>query len=124
MALRHTLLLCALAALALAGCTGDSGGRASVSFDGNGNGSHDDSTSCNSDGTLVAHGQVDDGQVTARITDSDGKQLYTKTFDGGFNADGERLNGASGSWRITATRSSDTVLGTPFRGDYTFTLTC
>lgn len=113
-----------LSIAALSGCIGDSGGSASVSFDGSGNGSHDDSTDCDSDGTLVASGQVDEGQVDVRVTDGDGATVFSRQFDGGANLDTEPLDGASGDWTIRAVRSSDSLLGTEFSGDYSFNLSC
>ena len=111
-------------AVILAGCVGDSGNKASVSFDGEGNGSHDDSTDCDSDGTVFANGEVDEGQVHLQVTDGDGTELYNEEFDGGINVDSEGLDGASGDWTISAVRTSDAVLGSPFNGDYTFRLAC
>jgi hypothetical protein len=108
----------------LAGCIGDSGGAATVSYDGTGNGVDEDSTSCDSDGTLVASGQVDAGQVDVRITDGDGRTVFERQFDGGANIDAQALDGASGTWDLTAVRSSDTLLGQPFSGDYRFRLSC
>lgn len=113
-----------LFAVPFAGCIGDSGGSASVSFDGSGNGSHSDSSDCDDDGTVFGSGNVDAGQVTVRVTDGDGRQIYADTFDGGVNVETEGVDGASGEWDIVATRSSDTLLGTPFSGDYSFKLSC
>ena len=113
-----------LAVLALAGCIGDSGGSAKVSYDGTGNGVDRDSTECDSDGTLVASGQVDEGQVDVRVTDGDGRPLFSRQFDGGANLDAQSLDGENGEWTITATRTSDSILGSPFSGDYAFRLSC
>ena len=110
--------------LAIAGCIGDSGGSAKVSYDGSGNGTDSDSTDCDDDGTLVASGQVDSGQVNVRVTDGDGRQVFAQQFDGGANLDTQALSGESGKWTLTAVRSSDTLLGSPFSGDYTFRLSC
>jgi hypothetical protein len=118
------LLMLPVAILAFAGCIGDSGGSAAVSFDGTGNGSHEDSTKCDKDGTLVAQGQVDEGQVDVRVTDGDGRPVFSRQFDGGANLDAEALDGASGTWEIRAVRSSDTLLGSEFKGDYSFRLSC
>lgn len=117
-------ILAILALAFLAGCVGDSGGSAHVDFDGTGNGSHNDSAKCDSDGTLVASGQVDAGQVDVRVTDGDGAVVFDRQFDGGANLDAQALDGASGTWRLTAVRTSDTLLGQPFSGDYDFRLTC
>ena len=113
-----------LLAAGVAGCVGDSGGSASVSFDGSGNGSHDDSTRCDKDATVFSNGQVDQGQVDVRVTDGDGREAFSQQFDGGANMDARSLSGASGTWRISATRSSDTLLGAEFSGHYTFNLSC
>lgn len=118
-----TLLLVSLLAM-LSGCIGDSGGSAKVAYDGTGNGIDDDETKCDDDGTLVASGQVDSGQVDVRVSDGDGRTLFTQTFDGGANLDTQGLEGASGTWRLSATRTSDTLLGSPFSGNYSFTLSC
>lgn len=115
--------LCLLA-LGLAGCAGDSGGSAKVSFDGAGNGSHADEAKCDDEGTLIGSGDVDAGQVTVRVRDGDGRQVFSRTLDGGFNVESEKLTGASGDWEIAATRSSDSVLDEEFSGDYTFRLAC
>lgn len=118
----------ALAALALvpllAGCIGDSGGSATVSYDGTGNGADEDSTSCDGDATLVASGQVDAGQVDVRVTDGDGRVAFARQFDGGANLDAQALEGAGGRWELSALRSSDSLLGSPFSGQYRFRLAC
>jgi hypothetical protein len=118
------LVLLIPAALLLAGCIGDSGHSAKVSFDGTGNGSHSDSTKCDDDGTLFADGQVDKGQVDVTVRDGDGKTLFTQQFDGGANMDAKALTGASGTWEVSAVRTSDSVLGEPFSGHYNFRLAC
>lgn len=119
------LVLASVATLfLLAGCAGDSGGHANVSFNGSGNGSTEDSTHCDADGTILAHGTVDNGQVTIRVKDGDGREVYSKMYDGGFNVDTDKVAGASGSWKLTASRSSDTLLGSEFKGDYDVTLNC
>ena len=110
--------------LAVSGCIGDSGGSARVSYQGNENGSHDDSTTCDSDGTLTASANVREGQVDIRVTDGEGRALFSQQFDGGANLDAQALEGSSGTWRISAVRTSDSLLGTPFEGDYSFRLAC
>jgi hypothetical protein len=110
--------------MVLAGCIGDSGGAAKVSYDGTGNGVDEDSTKCDSDGTLVANGQVDQGQVDVRVTDGDGHPLFSRQFDGGANLETQALDGASGTWTIRAVRSSDTLLGAEFSGHFSFNLSC
>ncbi len=111
-------------ALLGAGCFGDSGGSASVSYSGTGNGTDNDSTECDAEGNLIASGKVDAGQVNVRVTDGDGVEKYSKTFDGGSNFDSASFEGASGTWRIVALRTSDSVLGSPFSGNYEFKLAC
>ncbi|MFA5943861.1 MAG: hypothetical protein WC876_05270 [Candidatus Thermoplasmatota archaeon] len=120
----RTLTLLPMLLLALPGCIGDSGGSATVSYDGTGNGTDTDRTSCNDDGTLVSSGQVDAGQVDVRVTDGDGRTVFTQQFDGGANLDAQAIQGADGTWTLTASRSSDTILGSPFSGHYSFRLSC
>lgn len=122
--LLRTSALIPFVVFALAGCIGDSGGSAAVSFDGSGNGSHDDSTKCDSDGTLVASGSVDEGQVDVRVTDDDGRTVFSRQFDGGMNLDAQSLDGASGTWTLRAVRTSDSLLGSEFSGNYAFRLSC
>jgi hypothetical protein len=124
MTIPRRLFAALVLAAGLAGCVGDSGGGASVSFDGSGNGSHDDKTRCDKDATIFSNGQVDKGQVDVRVTDGDGREAFRQEFDGGANMDARSLTGASGTWRIAATRSSDTLLGAEFSGHYTFNLSC
>jgi hypothetical protein len=121
--LRSALASCFLL-MAAAGCIGDSGGAASVSFDGTGNGSHEDKAKCDSDATLVSSGQVDQGQVDVYVTDGDGAERFHQQFDGGANLDAKGLDGASGTWTVRALRTSDSLLGAPFSGDYKFSLSC
>jgi hypothetical protein len=116
--------LALLPVLLLAGCIGDSGGSATVAYDGTGNGIDQDQTKCDDDGTLVASGQVDAGQVDVRVTDGDGHELFSQRFDGGANLETQALDGASGTWTLRATRSSDSLLGAEFSGDYSFRLSC
>jgi hypothetical protein len=124
MAPLRLLALLPFALLALAGCIGDSGGSATVTYNATGNGSDDDSTKCDEDGTLVASGEVEEGQVDIRVTDGDGHPVFSRQFDGGTNQEAQSLDGASGTWTIRATRSSDTLLGSEFKGHYSFRLSC
>lgn len=117
-------LLALLLATAFAGCIGDSGGSARVSFDGTGNGAHEDEEDCDSDATLYASGQVEEGQVDVHVTDGDARTVFRRQFDGGANLDAQALSGASGTWSLSAIRSSDSLLGSPFRGAYSFRLAC
>lgn len=53
-----------------------------------------------------------------------GNDVFTRTFDGGIDLEGERMDGASGEWTVTATRSGDDLIGDEFNGQYTFGMTC
>lgn len=117
-------LLAGLALLLLAGCVGDSGGAAKLSFEGSDSGSHDDTVKCDDDATLVGTGTIDDGSVTVRVTDGSGAEKFSRTFDEDVDVTGEGLDGASGTWTLSATRAGDDLLGDPFNGSYTFNLSC
>ena len=116
------VLMAGLFPAALAGCT-QSGADASVHFDGEGNGIDSDDTKCDSKGTLVGSGNVDDGEVTVRVMDG-GDELFRHTYDGAIAIDGHVLEGDSGDWTLEATRSSSGELLGDFNGDYTFRLDC
>lgn len=117
------LALAALAVLA-AGCVGDSGGAAKLSYDGNGTGSHDDSAKCDKDGHLLGSGDIRSGSVRVTVTTDDGER-YGRDFTGQFTLASQELTGQSGTWRLTATRVGDSNLGlSGFEGEYSFTMTC
>ena len=108
----------------LAGCVGDSGGKAHLGFDGTGNGQESDTTECDDDGTVVGTGQVDEGRLTIRVTDDGNRELYEQEFDGGLNVDSERVRGDGGTWRLEVVRAPDAILGAEFAGEYDVTLSC
>lgn len=118
-------LLAGLGLLALlAGCVGDSGEAAKLSFEGGDSGTHDDSAKCDDDATLVGTGSIDDGTVTVTVTDGSGDEKFTREFDAGIDLSGERLEGSSGTWTLSATRMADDLVGDGFQGSYTFNLSC
>lgn len=122
-----TLLLLLASATLLAGCAGDGGTQsvASLDFEGTDSGSHSDTAQdCDDDGTLVGTGNIEDGMIEVTVTDGSGAQQFSRTYDAGVDTEGERLNGASGDWELTVMRSGDDLLGDPFNGQYSFTLTC
>lgn len=108
----------------LAGCVGDSGEAAKLSFDGSDSGTHDDSAECDDDATLVGTGTVDDGTLTITVSDGSGTETFSREFDAGIDLSGERLDGSSGTWTLTATRMPDDLVGDGFQGTYTFNLSC
>jgi hypothetical protein len=121
------LSLLALAALALAGCAGDSGEAAKLTYEGNDIGAHDESADCDDDATLVADGNVDQGQVEITVTDGDGDEVFSETFSEGegMEMEGEMLEGASGEWTLAAVRMNDALVDSEgFDGEYTVRLTC
>ena len=110
--------------LLVAGCVGDSGGSAKLSYNGNDIGHHDDSTACDKEGHLLGSGSIDSGSVRVTVTTDDGER-YGRDFTGDFTLASQELNGQSGDWTLTATRIGDTNLGlSGFAGEYSFTLTC
>ena len=114
---------CALAAL-LAGCVGDSGGSAKLSYEGDNVGSHDDTAKCDKDGHLLGSGSIDDGTVRVTVTTDDGER-FGRDFTGDFTLASQELTGQSGTWTLTATRVGDANLGlSQFDGRYSFALTC
>jgi hypothetical protein len=127
LAMKSSVLLVLLASLATAamvsGCTA-AGAAASVVFDGKGNGVNDDSAKCRDKGTLTGSGHVDDGQVTVRVTDGDGHELLSKTYQSGdIPVDAKGLAGNTGTWTVEATRSGSDLFS-DFNGHYTFRLDC
>lgn len=125
--MRMVLILLGAAAL-LAGCADDAdvdAGGASLEFNGEDSGTHSDTAEgCDDEGTLAGSGNIDDGSILVTVTDGSGDEVFSKTYDGGIDGEGERLQGASGDWKLTVARSGDDLVGDPFRGRYTFTLTC
>lgn len=119
-------LLVALAAIAplLAGCFGDSGGSARLSYEGDDVGTHSESEDCDKEGHLLGSGSISRGSVQVAVTTDDGER-YGDTFEGDFTLASQALTGQSGDWTLTATRIGSTTLGlSGFAGSYSFTMTC
>ena len=119
----HAMILLATA-FPLAGCMGDSGGAADLSFEGDTTGSHEDATKCNQDGTLNGSGTIESGSVLLRVTDGSGNEVFEETYDQAISFSGETVTGASGTWTIQASRSTEGLIDGEFRGDYKFHLAC
>lgn len=122
----RSLVVCALASVvaSLAGCVGDSGGSARISYEGNEIGTHDESEKCDKDGHLLGSGSIDRGSVQVSVTTDDGEH-YSDSFTGDFTLASEELTGQSGTWTLRATRIGGTNLGlSGFDGSYSFTMTC
>lgn len=123
MTLRLVVVVCCLAAL-VAGCVGDSGGSAKLSYDGNDIGSHNDSSKCDKEGHLLGSGSISSGSVRVTVTTDDGER-YGADFTDDFTLASQELTGQSGTWTLRATRSGDSNLGlSGFDGSYSFTMTC
>ena len=119
----RVLLACAWVAF-LAGCIGDSGGSARLSYEGTNVGSHDKSEECDKEGHLIGSGNIERGSVRVTVTTDDGER-YGDTFTGDFTLASQELTGQSGEWTLTATRIGGTNLGlSGFAGSYSFTMTC
>jgi hypothetical protein len=124
---RFSLALLLAAAMAFAGCAGGGGtlgSDAGVTFDGNTSGSHGDSADCGDQGTVSGSGTVNDGSLEVRVTDGSGDEVFQETFEGEISMDAQTVDGASGNWKIEATRSGDDLAGDEFQGEYTFRLDC
>ena len=123
-----TLLLALASLTLLAGCAGNDDVNeakvASLEYEGNESGTHEDSVDCDKDARLAGTGNVDDGTLEVTVTDGSGAMQFEKTYNAGVEADGERMSGASGQWTLTVTRAGDDLVGDGFNGQYTFTLTC
>ena len=112
------------AVLLLAGCIGDSGGSAKLSYKGDGIGSHSESERCDKEGHLLGTGSIDAGSVRVTVTTDDGER-YGADFTGEFTLASQELTGQSGTWKLTATRVGGNNLGlSGFDGSYSFTMTC
>jgi hypothetical protein len=123
-ATRWTPLLLLGAFALLAGCVGDSGGSAKLSYDGSDIGTHNDSSDCDKDGHLLGSGSIERGSVQVSVTTDEGT-WYSGEFTGDFNLASQELTGQSGDWTLRVTRVGGTTLGlTGFDGSYSFTLTC
>ncbi|MBI2078544.1 MAG: hypothetical protein HYT80_09300 [Euryarchaeota archaeon] len=126
---KPTLVAIAVSLLAaLAGCMDDAGrglqAKATLDFEGQGNGSHSETGSCKDEGDIAGEGTLHDGSVTVRVTDSGGSQLFERSFKESFDLSKEVIRGDSGSWKIEATRSGNDLAGDQFNGRYEFRLYC
>lgn len=118
------MVLAATAVLLLAGCVGDTGGSAKLSYDGTDIGNHSKSEKCDKEGHLLGTGSIDSGAVRVTVTTDDGER-YSDDFTGDFTLASQELTGQSGTWRLSATRMGDSNLGlSGFSGEYSFTMTC
>lgn len=110
----------ALALMAMAGCmdNGEKTSEASLSFDDGGDGAHADKTDCTKGASLYGGGTVDDGQVQVTVTDGEGNEVFTGSYNDALDLEAENLEGADGEWTLTAQREDG------FAGDYLFTLLC
>lgn len=123
-------MMLALAAFALtaAGCMDDAArsftAKATLDFNGRGNGNHSETGSCKDEGDIAGEGTLHDGAVSLRVTDADGTVLLDRRFSDSFTLEKQTLRGDSGSWRIEATRSGDDLAGDEFNGQYEFRLYC
>jgi FlaG/FlaF family flagellin (archaellin) len=112
-----------LAAL-VAGCVGDSGGSAKLSYEGTSIGTHSDSSDCDKEGHLLGSGSIERGSVRVTVTTDDGER-YGADFTGDFNLASQELTGQSGRWTLNAARIGGSNLGlSGFDGSYSFTMTC
>ena len=123
----RTILFAAILALAFAGCMGE--GRltsegATLSYEGQQSGAHQETAECDEDGRITGSGNVEDGTLSVTVTDGSGEKLWSKEFDGAVNFDSAPLSGASGDWTIKAERSGNDLAGDEFNGEYTFNLSC
>jgi len=108
----------------LAGCVGDSGGSAKLSYEGDDIGAHDANEKCDKEGHLLGSGSIDTGSVRVTVTTDDGER-YGETYTGDFTLASQELTGQSGTWTLTATRLGGNNLGlSGFQGSYSFTMTC
>ena len=123
-----SLALLALAAMLLAGCAGGSEEAASLSYEGQEIGSHEDMAECDEDGTVVATGHIDSGMVMFEVLDANGEELWSEEFsseDGEIEMDTEHLEGDKGDWTVTATRTPEALLDDEgFDGEYDVKMTC
>src|SRR5688572_5840904 len=116
--------LALLSAMLLAGCSG-SEEAASLSYEGDDVGSHNDSAECDGDGTLVASGHIDEGAVEVVVMDAQGETIYEETFNDDIDLDAEHLEGDKGDWELSATRVPDELLPEEaFDGEYDIRMTC
>lgn len=124
----RTTLLALVIAVGMAGCTVEDGKvksqSATLSYEGEQSGSHEERSDCDEDGQVTGSGRIEDGTLRVKITDGGGDEVWSKTFDGEVSLDSDSLNGASGEWTISADRSGNDLAGDEFNGQYTFNLSC
>lgn len=121
------LLLSTILALLVAGCMGNGDLRsdgATLSYDGEQSGAHQETADCDEDGRITGSGNVEDGTVSVTVTDGGGEELWSKSFDGAVDFDSASLSGASGTWTIKAERGGNDLAGDEFNGEYTFNISC
>src|SRR5687768_4010766 len=107
------LILTTVFVLALSGCAGV-GAEATLKYDGEANGTHTETTKCDDQGSIKGSGQVPDGDVVVKLSDSDGTVLHTQEFSGDFTLAKKTVSGTSGTWTLTATRTGDDIVGDAF----------
>ncbi len=128
MRFKVVLLASVLMAVAFAGCANISCGNCvNIAFQGQGSGSDSKSLECGTSGS-IAHGVQGQGSVTVRVTDGEGKEIYSRSFDGqGQGGETDKISGAAGTWTLTVTRggsSSFGGFGGGFQGQYGITMAC
>jgi hypothetical protein len=109
--------------LTLAGCA-ESGADGSLTYDGSANGSHDQSITCDNQGTIEGSGDVTVGQIRVTLTDSNGATLLDQTYNDRFTLAETTVSGSSGTWSLSAVRSSASLTGDSFSGNYEFHVNC
>jgi hypothetical protein len=111
----------ALMAVAWAGCaeTEDAASEASLNYNGDAAGKHDERANCeHGTAQLTGGGSVNAGALRVEVVDSNGAQLFGQTYSDGWEFDGEGLSGAGGTWHLSAERQEG------FAGQYSFVLIC
>ena len=83
-----------------AGCMGNGSDLgvegASVKYEGQESGEHEDKAKCDEDGRVTGSGKVEDGTLTVTLTDGSGDEIWTKEYKGDIDFGSESVNGASG----------------------------
>lgn len=101
------------------------GADAHLDYDGRGNGSHSETASCGDKGTIRTTGEVHDGRLTIRLTDSGDTEVFQKEFrNGSIEMTAVEARGDSGTWTLSASRSGDDLAGDSFNGNYQIRLDC
>jgi hypothetical protein len=125
--MRPALLLSALLlALALSGCSASNGpggqsasGHGSLAYNGASSGSHSNSFECSGSAEVDFSANLGSGSVSVTVKDSAGKTVYSKSYGGvGESAESKSVTGASGTWQVSATRTSG------FSGQYAVSVSC